>query len=159
MNMHPSQPEQASADSQNLRMLQVGHYIFGLLYFLCSAAYVGVFFLRARYEQQQSAIVANDFPAEFPQVVAVHEDRSALWLYLFAGAILFVFWLYGGLIMYAGRCIGKRKGHTFILVMAVLNFFQVPLGLVLGIFTFIVLLRPSVKSLFTRQPVAPPNVV
>jgi hypothetical protein len=47
-----------------------------------------------------------------------------------------------------GRFLGQRKHHTFCLVVAGLNCRNMPLGTILGVFTFIVLLRPSVKRLF-----------
>ncbi len=55
----------------------------------------------------------------------------------------------GGLTAYAGRCLRARKNYTFLLVMAALNgTFIMPLGTLLGVFTFVVLMRPSVKALF-----------
>lgn len=58
-------------------------------------------------------------------------------------------WTLGGLTAYARRCIRKRKNYTFILVIAGINCaFVMPLGTVLGVFTFVVLTRPMVKPLF-----------
>jgi len=49
----------------------------------------------------------------------------------------------------AGRSLAERKRHLFCLVMAGINAaICTPFGTVLGIFTIIVLLRPSVKQAF-----------
>jgi hypothetical protein len=63
-------------------------------------------------------------------------------------------WLFGGAIAYAGYSIGRRKHHMFCLVVAgLLCAMCNPFSTALGVFAFIVLLRPSVKELF--QPPAP----
>lgn len=48
----------------------------------------------------------------------------------------------------AGRNLERRRGYTFCLVVAAISCLFVPFGTVLGVFTLIVLLRPSVKALF-----------
>lgn len=55
-----------------------------------------------------------------------------------------------------GRSIQKRKWYTFCLVIAGFSCLQVPFGTCLGVFTFIVLLRPSVKVLFQSAPIPEP---
>ena len=58
-------------------------------------------------------------------------------------------WLIGGLTIYAGKCLKARKNYLFILIMAGVNAGLVmPLGTALGIFTFLILFRPTVKPLF-----------
>jgi hypothetical protein len=42
--------------------------------------------------------------------------------------------------------IKKRKNRTFSFVVAAMNCLQFPFGTALGVFTFIVLARPTVKS-------------
>ncbi len=49
---------------------------------------------------------------------------------------------------FASRWIEQRKNWTGIIVMAALNCLSIPLGLGLGVFTMIVLNRPSVRSRF-----------
>jgi hypothetical protein len=48
----------------------------------------------------------------------------------------------------AGRALLDQKHYTFCLVMACLSCMFMPFGTVLGVFTLLVLLRPSVKELF-----------
>ena len=66
-------------------------------------------------------------------------------------------WVYAALTAYAGRCIVQRKHLVFVLVVSGLNCVAMnPITTTLGVFTFIVLLRPTVMQLFgnplsTRQ--------
>lgn len=65
------------------------------------------------------------------------------------GAIMLVF----GFAMafanvYAARCIARRKHRTFCLLTAGFNCLNTPLGLILGVCSFLVLLRPSIEDLF-----------
>jgi hypothetical protein len=50
----------------------------------------------------------------------------------------------------AARFLAARKCYVFCLMVAAMNSTIAPLGTGLGIFTFIVLLRPTVKELFGR---------
>lgn len=54
------------------------------------------------------------------------------------------------LLAYAGRCLRQRRRYTFCLVMAAISCAFMPFGTVLGIFTLIVLTKPSARSLFVR---------
>jgi hypothetical protein len=50
----------------------------------------------------------------------------------------------------AGRLLQRQRGYNFCVFVAAVSCIQMPLGTVLGVFTLIVLLRPSVKELFGR---------
>jgi len=52
----------------------------------------------------------------------------------------------------AGRDLARKKHYTFCFVIACVSCLSVPLGTALGIFTLIVLSRPSVKEMFGRTP-------
>jgi hypothetical protein len=54
----------------------------------------------------------------------------------------------GGLTIWAGRCLAQRKRYMLCLVMAGISCLSVPLGTALGVFTIIVLQRPTVKAMF-----------
>jgi hypothetical protein len=51
-------------------------------------------------------------------------------------------------LLLAGRALLEQKHYTFCLVMACVGCLFMPFGTVLGVFTLLVLLRPSVKELF-----------
>jgi hypothetical protein len=72
------------------------------------------------------------------------------WILVGLGAAAVVAgWTFAALIARAGRCLARRTHYTYCLVMAaLLCVLCSPFGAVLGVFTIIVLLRPSVKALF-----------
>ena len=49
-----------------------------------------------------------------------------------------------------GLQLRQRRRHTFCVVMAAIGCAFMPFGTVLGIFTLIVLTKPTVRSLFAR---------
>ena len=51
-------------------------------------------------------------------------------------------------VILTGRYIVRHKHYIFCLVMASLNCLFMPFGTILGVFTIVVLMRPSVKTLF-----------
>jgi ABC-type sulfate transport system permease subunit len=57
---------------------------------------------------------------------------------------------FGGLNIYAGRCIKRRSKRALTLIVACLNTLAVPLGTILGVCTLLVLTRRSVKKLYER---------
>lgn len=62
--------------------------------------------------------------------------------------ILLVCWVICALIIYAGRCVQKRKHRVFVIVMGCLNLLSVPFGTALGIFTLIALNSEGAKREF-----------
>jgi len=64
------------------------------------------------------------------------------------GAIILLGWTFGGLTIYAGRCVHKRSRRTFIYVMAAVNCPFIPWGTLLGIATFMLLQTPVAQREF-----------
>jgi hypothetical protein len=62
--------------------------------------------------------------------------------------IILVGWTIAFLIYRAGRCLQRHESYTFCLVMAGVMCLFMPLGTALGVFTIIVLMRPTVKTMF-----------
>ena len=60
-------------------------------------------------------------------------------------------WTFAALLAWARRCLARRTHYTFCFVMACVACLFQPFGVVLGVFTIIVLVRPSVKELFERR--------
>ncbi|HXU47189.1 MAG TPA: hypothetical protein VN783_16805 [Thermoanaerobaculia bacterium] len=77
-----------------------------------------------------------------------------------AGAVLVtiasVFLLFGwtlvALLLLAGQSLAKHRRYTFCFVVGAVACMIMPVGTILGVFTLIVLLRPSVKALFGVAP-------
>ena len=66
------------------------------------------------------------------------------------GGLMLVGWTVGGLTAYAGRCIQKRRRKTLIYVMAAANCLVIPYGILVGVFTFIILGSPAAIEEFRR---------
>jgi len=62
---------------------------------------------------------------------------------------IFLGWILAALMAFAGRGLAKRRRYTFCLIMGGVECLFMPVGTVLGVFTIIVLVRDSVKELFT----------
>jgi hypothetical protein len=73
----------------------------------------------------------------------------------FAAAMILAGWTVSFGVFLAGRFLGQHRHYTFCLIVACILCLMFPFGTVLGVFTLIVLLRPSVKTLF-GQPAGPP---
>jgi hypothetical protein len=80
------------------------------------------------------------------------------WLFiLFSLFVITCGLVFAALLAWAGRCLSQRRHYTFCLVMAAVACLFMPFGTVLGVFTILVLVRPSVKPWFEMQqpPIAP----
>ena len=132
-----------SNDEEHLRLLSICHYVSGGLtaFFACLPLLHVAFglFLAFSPETFSKGDVKNQPPAWLGIVVAV-----AGGLFVLAG------WTLAVLKFIAGRCLARRRRRTFCLVVACICCILPPLGTILGVFTLIVLGRPSVKSLFDR---------
>lgn len=63
-------------------------------------------------------------------------------------AIIVMFWVMAFCMYLSGKYLKAHTNHTFCMVIAVLICFSFPLGTALGVFTIVVLIRPSVRKLF-----------
>lgn len=120
-------------DEQYLKLLSVFHYVVGGL--AACFACIPLIHLSIGIAMLVGAI--DDAP----------EFVGAL-LVLIAMFAMLIGWTLAVFIIIAGRCLAKRKRYMFCLVMAAISCIFMPFGTVLGVFTIIVLMRPSVKELF-----------
>ena len=134
--------EREIIDTEQLRLLSIFHYVLGGMHVFFSC------FLIIHF-------VLGLVMATAPHVLGERGGGPPTWfgllMSLFAGCAMLAGWLVGGLTIYSGVCIKRRRYRTFSLVMAVLNCLSIPFGTALGIFTGIVLLRPSVMKLYAEQ--------
>ena len=127
-------------DEEHLRMLSILYYIWGGLTacFSClGVVYVimgGIFMVAASQQQ-------NGPPAWFGAIFSIF----GVLMVLLIGAM-------GGLTLWTGRNLQQRRRYTLCLIVAGVSCLSVPLGTALGVFTFVVLSRPSVKQLFNAAP-------
>lgn len=121
-------------NEQYLKLLSVFHYVVGGL-----AAFFSSFFLI--HLSIGVAIIAGAVPDHPPKFVGLLLVMIALFA-IASG------WTLATCIIIAGRNLAMRRHYMFCLVMAAISCIFMPFGTVLGVFTIIVLLRPSVKELF-----------
>ncbi len=120
-------------DEKYLQLLSVFHYVVGGL--AACFACIPIIHLSIGIAMLVGAIDdAPEFVGAFLVVIA-----------MFA---MLIGWTLAVCIIIAGRCLAKRKRYMFCLVIAAISCIFMPFGTVLGVFTIIVLMRPSVKELF-----------
>lgn len=86
-----------------------------------------------------------------PQVAQSNSPPPPWFGAFFAGMgalFLLTFEAMAALSFFAGRFLSRHQHPTFCIVISALNCMYMPLGTALGVFTILVLQRPSVKALF-----------
>jgi hypothetical protein len=136
-------------DREQLHLLSIFHYIVGALTALF--ALLPLFHLLLGWTMITRGLDASGERDPFGPVIG--------WLFVFfaSGAIALGL-AFAVCLAVAGRNLQRQRGYTFCLVVGAISCLFVPFGTVLGVFTLVVLLRPSVKSLFglPAPPLAPP---
>jgi len=80
------------------------------------------------------------------------------WIFVGIGSFLFLVGIAMAIcILIAGRCLSRREGYSFALVMACIECLFVPFGTILGAFTIVALSRESVRGLFPTASVQAPS--
>ncbi|MEW5784107.1 MAG: hypothetical protein AB1767_03320 [Bacillota bacterium] len=131
-------------DEQYLNLLAVFHYVVGGL--LAAFACIPIIHLVIGIV----IIGVGPIDGEAPPVIVG-------WLFtLVAAAVILAGWTLAVLVIIAGRKLQKRVSHTFCLVMAAIECVFTPFGTILGVFTIIMLMKESVKALFSA-PINPVN--
>lgn len=131
---------QKKADDDHIRILSVFHYV------VAGFAIAGLLFLGLHF-----AIMNTVFTNEFMNEEEVVEIESFFgifrWFYLLMG---FVFLADAAVNVLSAIYMKQRRHRTFSLVVAGINCLWMPLGTVLGVFTILVLLRPSVLKTYEK---------
>jgi hypothetical protein len=127
------------SDRDHLHILVICHYVLaGLCFFF--GCFMGIYIAIgiAVVLEGPGAAPPNGPP---PEIFG--------WFFVGVGALCLLFYwgLAAGLVL-AGRYMSQRRRRTFCMVAAGFSCLFQPLGLVLGVFTFLVLLRPSVREAF-----------
>jgi len=147
--MQPAPPlpnYQAFEDANHLRYLAIAHYVIGGLTGLVSC-------LPIIHMVMGGLLISGSFPMTTPTAPGEPDIRLFGWLFVVMGGVFVILgWTFAVLLILTGRWLSARKNHTFCFVMACLECASVPLGTVLGIFTILVISRPSVKALFLAGP-------
>jgi hypothetical protein len=135
----PARSPLGPMDAEHLRLLGIFHYVLGGL--------TGLF---ACFPLIHVALGAVMLLA--PESLDSHGNGPprlvGVFFLLIGGGFVLVGWTIAGAMLYAGRALSKRKHYVFCLMVAGACCLMMPLGTILGVFTFIVLLRPAVKEQF-----------
>ena len=135
--------ELVNKDAEHLRLLSIFHFVSAGL------ALAGLLFLAGHYAIMQTVFNDPDLfknakggppPKEFFEIFKIFYVVCGAWL-LISGV--------GNLM--SAIYLRQRRNRMFSMVVAGLNCLHMPLGTVLGVFTFVVLGRESVVALYERK--------
>ena len=138
------QYEQQLVDAEQIKLLVIFHYV--LAGFIALGACFPVFHLLMGL-----AMVSGKLPAGSPPASGAGAPDLALvgWGVVIVCVLTITLgWVVAVLTFFAGKRLSARRSWTFVFVMACLLCTGFPMGTALGVFTIIVLNRPSVKGLF-----------
>jgi len=136
----PPRPHENPVDADHLNLLSVFHYV------MAGTALLGLLFVLAHYLVMVNVV---------PQMGGMPGVPGSSWIGGFYLLIVLLIIAAAAANFFSGRWIKQRKNRVFSLVVAGFNCLQIPLGLALGIFTFIVLMRPSVQQAYAFAPENP----
>lgn len=127
-------------DVEHLRLLAIFHYVVGGLMAFCACipilhVVLGLVLLFA----PQHLDHGHEAPPAFIGLLFV----------VLGGLFILIGWTMAILVILAGRRLGQHRHHTFCFVMACVMCLWMPFGTILGVFSILVLNRPSVKTLFS----------
>ena len=125
-------------DEEHLRLLSMFHYIVG-----------GITGLFSLFPIIHMALGLAIVLGKFPQSKGDSAPAFVGWLFLILGAgFVLAGMSLAVCLAFAGKYLKLRRRHTFCTVVAAVSCSFMPLGTILGVFTLIVLQRPSVKQMF-----------
>ena len=135
-------PQNPNQDAEHMRLLAIFHYVMGALIAVTGCAFLifagaGAIF---GFAAPQDPNVSAEDAQVFKIIGAVYGGIGVI------GTIMSI--LCGSLVALSGRKMNQRKGRTFSYVMAGILCTFMPLGTALGVFTFIVLGRDSVRAMY-----------
>ena len=162
-----SEAEEQLIIRERLRWLAIGYYVKGAVgaIFVSFLLFHFVFLLGFSFMPESAwnppprpaPTVESRSVSPSPSPKAVNQGPPVVMFRIFAGVIgviILLGWAFGGLTIYAGRCVHRRTHRVFIYVMAGLNCPFIPWGTLLGIATFMLLQTPTAQREFQRPTIA-----
>lgn len=150
IQLPPLMRDQRTVDAEHLKLLAIFHFV------LAGLAVIGLAFLCLHWFFMHS--ILNN-PAMWEHAKGPPPPKEIFivfrWFYVVMGAFV----VSGGVVcLVSGFCLLRRRARTFSLIVAGLICLGFPFGTVLGVFTFVVLLRESVAEVYAaaaRRPELP----
>jgi hypothetical protein len=137
---------QRQTDVSHLKMLSIFYYIFAGLQALGGC--IGVFYIFMGLMFSNAPPPSSTLPSS--QQGPPPEFFGILFSSL-GGCLVLVSLVFATLTVYAAYCLSRQQHKTYCMVIAGICCLSIPLGTILGVFTFIVLGRPSVAALFQER--------
>lgn len=140
--------QQAFADEEHLRLLSIGYFISAAItaFFSLVGLMYAVFGVFMSLAVSKAAATAQNYDSTKVVPEFFGWIFGAIGLAIFCGAIVVA-----ALKVHAGFCLRNRKSRTFCLVVAAFTCLGIPYGTMLGVFTFIILERPTVSRMFAAN--------
>ncbi len=133
---------QAVIDAEHLKLLSIFHYVaagLSAMFGTLPVLYMVIGLIVVLFGDKMGK--GSDAPPAFVG-----------WFFVAFGAIFTVIgWAHAILVFLTGRYLSKRTHHTFCFVIACVQCIFLPFGTILGIFTILVLSRPTVKAQFPQS--------
>ena len=144
----PLMRDQRQIDADHLKLIGVFHLVLaGLTLLGLGFLFLHWFFLHLFFGNPEFFKHAKEGPPP-EQFFVIFK-----WFYILFGSCIAT----GGLLnAISGWCILRRRGRIYSLIVAGLDCAIVPIGTTLGVFTFIVLLRDSVREAYEATLAPPP---
>jgi hypothetical protein len=156
MTLHQPPPMPAHQinleDESHLRLLSVFHFVMGGLYTL-GIGFIALHFFFMRMIMMMPQSVAHSAPpgiSTTPTPPAMPQEAMIFLIGFYIVMGLIIAALAAGNIL-AGVWLRKRIQHSLTFVVAAINCAVFPFGTVLGVFTIIVLSRPTVKMTYAAN--------
>lgn len=141
-----TQSTEPNSDQQHLRLLSIFHYVVGGMLYLFG-------FFPIMHLIMGIFMVSGAFPAENQGEEGMLRVMGCFFL-IFPLFFMVGAWTLATMIVLTGRKLAGRVSYTFCLVIAGVECIFMPVGTVLGVFTIIVLCRPSVKEMFLPKGIS-----
>ena len=129
-------------DDQHLNLLSIFYYVVAGL----AALFACIPFIHLAIG---IAMLAGAFPP--PEDGGEGVPTFVGWIFVGVASLLIVTgWVLAVMLLITGRFLSKRKHYTFCFVTAAISCLFMPFGTILGVFTIVVLSRPTVKEVFGK---------
>lgn len=148
MDAEGDTPASNDSDQQHLMLLRVLHYVFaGMQCLYGLVMLLQLFIFNSMYSTMTSSAIEDLNTGPHPLDIAPHSPPfAAISMLIIVILALTVAMIICNLM--TAHSLAVRRNYMFCLVVSGINCIVFPIGTALGVFTMVVLMRPSVKELF-----------